>query len=131
VGEETALLVVGVSVGALQELAVAPADALDGAAGSLDVEAARRSDCHATDVGAGFLAAWDDGADQIAGGEAADALVAHEVASREPVARQPCALVATAAAGFDGEDGLPPAAHGADVADAGGVESVCFRYAMA
>ena len=121
---------IGVAIATTQHTAVAPGDALHDSRAGLDVEATTRADGDATNVLARFLAARHGGTHDVARLEAVHLLLAHHIATREAVAREPCPLVAAASHAADAEHRDVPAGQGLNVPDTRGVQAVLLGHAQ-
>lgn len=97
---------------------------LNGSALGLDVERSGLAHRHAPDMHAGLFPCGHLGAHPIAGLDALDALVAHEIAAWEAVVERARAAVSPAPTGLDRQHRTIPATDLIDSADTGGIEGM-------
>jgi hypothetical protein len=103
----------------------------DGCRPDFDVEIARGPDRNAADMDTGIFAFGHDRPHHVPGLETVNALLPHQVTTREPVFVNASALIAPAAHGRNKQHGLLPAVQETSFARTRRVQAVCLGHAQA
>lgn len=118
---------VTISIAPLDQPAVPVRDALHHAAAGLDVEAARGSHGHTSEMDAGLLAGGHGRHHHVAGTEAPDRLLARQITADAAASVQARALIAATARALDRERRPAPAGDRINSPDAGGIQRMGLR----